>query len=743
MCFSTPIEPVEISTPQQKSDQKTVFISWNCRGIKNKKQDLEILIKNKNPTTICLQELKLKKDPYFELTNYSFIFKNLILQPDEIAHGGVGIFIRKDIPYVSLDVNSNFQLIAIQIFIPKKVTICNIYIHDKTNFSETDLKNVTNQLPQPFILTGDFNSHNPLWFDQKLDKRGEIIEKFILENNISLLDENKFTYMKGITQSHIDLTLVTPEICTEFSWNTYDCLCNSDHTPILIESFDKYPNEEKKSWNFNKANWVRYKLLANFEKPISDFSNIDKLYQYIVETIKNAAEKCIPVTKTIKNKISVPWWNGCCRVAVKNKKLAYRKYIKHPTMDNFIFYKKMNAEAKRVVRKSKKDSWISFLAEINPKSSIKEVWSKIGSLKRKKKAHISTLKIENKTVDQPKEIANAFAKSLSNVSSFKKKSENFIKHKNDNEKEIKFDSQIYEAYNSPITFHEIRDILQNCKDSATGEDQVHYFMLKNLSDDNLMYIKHFFNLIFLKHLFPKKWQDTLVIPILKPDKDPQDPLSYRPISLISCIYKILDKIVNNRLVWFLEKNNFLSNSQNGGRKGRSTMDNVASLVSEISHSFVHQKYHITIFLDLEKAYDTCWKYHILQELKKFNMQGNLPIFVKIFLENRTVHVNIGKETSDNFPLDMGIPQGSALSGTLFLIAINSVLSKLSSQVYKSLFVDDCRISVSAYDLQSAKTNLQFALNQLQNWCCKTGFSFSAKKSKVLICHKKCRTIEPK
>ena len=63
-----------------------------------------------------------------------------ILQPDEIAHGGVGIFIRKDIPYVSLDVNSNFQLIAIQIFVPKKVTICNIYIHDKTNFSENDLK---------------------------------------------------------------------------------------------------------------------------------------------------------------------------------------------------------------------------------------------------------------------------------------------------------------------------------------------------------------------------------------------------------------------------------------------------------------------------------------------------------------------------------------------------------------------------------------------------------------------------
>merc|ERR1711895_340646 len=103
------------------------------------------------------------------------------------------------------------------------------------------------------------------------------------------------------------------------------------------------------------------------------------------------------------------------------------------------------------------------------------------------------------------------------------------------------------------TLNEIKDILQNCNDSATGEDEIHYCMLKHLSENNLLYIKQFFNLIFLKQHFPKKWRDTLVIPILKPDKDPQDPLSYRPISLISCIYKLLDKIVNNRLVWFLEK----------------------------------------------------------------------------------------------------------------------------------------------------------------------------------------------
>ena len=422
MCLSRTDQLSETAAPQENYDHKNVFISWNCRGIKNKKQDLEILIKEKNPISISLQELKMKNDPFFELSNYSFVYKNLTLEPDEIAHGGVGTFIRKDVPFTLLNINSIFQTVSIQISLPKKITICNIYIHEKTKFSERDLKNLINQLPQPFILTGDFNSHNPIWFDYKLDERGKIIENFILENNISLLDENKYTYMNSKTRSHIDLTLVTPDLCREFCWDTYDCLCNSDHLPILIESFDKYPDEEKKRWNFEKANWARFKLLANFEKPISDFRNIDKLYQYIVDTIKSAAEQSIPVTKTIINKKSVPWWNGCCRVAVKNKKTAFRKYLKNPTLVNFIFYKKMNAEAKKVVRKSKKDSWISFLATINPQSSIKEVWSKIGSLKRKKKPHISTLKINNDILDEPKEIANALAQSLSNVSSFKKKS---------------------------------------------------------------------------------------------------------------------------------------------------------------------------------------------------------------------------------------------------------------------------------------------------------------------------------
>ena len=285
---------------------------------------------------------------------------------------------------------------------------------------------------------------------------------------------------------------------------------------------------------------------------------------------------------------------------------------------------------------------------------------------------------------------------------------------------------------------EILDTLKNVKDSATGDDQIHYFMLKNLSAQSLEFLKKFYNIVYLKNLFPEKWCEAMIIPILKPEKNPTDPLSYRPISLISCLFKILDKIINKRLMWFLEKNSLIRHNQSGTREGRNTLDNLGEIATEIQHAFAHQKYHISIFLDLEKAYDTCWNQHLLQQLENFGMSGNLPLFIQHFVENRSIFIKLGNIKSDLSKVDLGIPQGSSLSGTLFIIAIDSVLKSVSNYIGKSLFVDDLRLSVTTFDLASAENKLQKILDMLQIWCDETGFSFSAKKSKILICHRKKR-----
>ena len=104
------------------------FISWNCRGISNKKEELQILIKNIMPIAICIQESKMKENKSFEIKNYSFEHKPQQTEEEENAKGGVGIFIRKEVPYISVNLDTNFQAIAVQLYSHKKLTLCSLYI---------------------------------------------------------------------------------------------------------------------------------------------------------------------------------------------------------------------------------------------------------------------------------------------------------------------------------------------------------------------------------------------------------------------------------------------------------------------------------------------------------------------------------------------------------------------------------------------------------------------------------------
>ena len=165
---------------------------------------------------------------------------------------------------------------------------------------------------------------------------------------------------------------------------------------------------------------------------------------------------------------------------------------------------------------------------------------------------------------------------------------------------------------------------------------------------------------------------------------------------------------------FLEKNNLIDKTQCGFRQGRSAPDHLTRLSSDIQEAFVNNKYHISIFLDLEKAYDTCWKQVILKQLFKFKIKGHLALYIQNFLKNRSIKVKVGNYLSEKFHLDLGVPQGSSISVTLFLIAVNTILDFIPKKLQKSLFVDDCRISMTADKLdKKTKDELQDMLKNLE------------------------------
>ena len=122
-------------------------------------------------------------------------------------------------------------------------------------------------------------------------------------------------------------------------------------------------------------------------------------------------------------------------------------------------------------------------------------------------SNVTLLNHENKIINKPDEIANVLVKSMSNASNFKNRSENFIRHKNNIKKTFNFNlNNKNEEYNSPITMKEILDTLKNVKDSATGDDQIHYFMLKNLPTQSLEFLKKFYNIVFFEKCISRKME---------------------------------------------------------------------------------------------------------------------------------------------------------------------------------------------------------------------------------------------
>ena len=126
-------------------------------------------------------------------------------------------------------------------------------------------------------------------------------------------------------------------------------------------------------------------------------------------------------------------------------------------------------------------------------------------------------------------------------------------------------------------------------------------MLKQLQDTSLETLLNIFNYIWTTGKFPEDWIYATIIPIPKPGKDPVEPNNYRPIALTSCLCKTLERMINKRLTWFLESNNYISRLQSGFRSNRSTTDNLVRLKTFICDTFIKKEHVVALFFDLKKS----------------------------------------------------------------------------------------------------------------------------------------------
>ena len=137
--------------------------------------------------------------------------------------------------------------------------------------------------------------------------------------------------------------------------------------------------------------------------------------------------------------------------------------------------------------------------------------------------------------------------------------------------------------------------------------------------------------------------------------------------------------------------------------------------SSICEAFALKQHHVTVFFDMEKAYDTTWRYGILKILREIGFRGEMPIFIENFLKNRFFQVQVGSILSDVKQQEEGVPQGSVLSVTLFAIAINGIAKLIPADVMSTLFVDDLSVSFSSTRMAIAERKIQTTINAINKW----------------------------
>lgn len=712
--------------------KRNTILQWNCRGIKANYNEILILLSLLTPQIICLQETKLGQSDDVTFRNYTSY--NYINKDCQKASGGSTILIKSDIAHNVIDLHTNLQAIAVKASLNKTITICSVYIPPNFALTQNDLENLLLQLPRPFMLLGDFNGHSQLWGCSDQNKKGKIIEEFITENDLCLLNNKQPTYLHPAfgTYSAIDLSFCHPTLYLDFEWSVCDDLHGSDHFPIIIKEMEETDEDILPRWNFKTANWERFNILCEERLIFENFKNEEDPIGSFSESLINISNKCI--SKSSKRpKKNRPWYNEECKEAIKKRKDSLRKFDKNPTKENLNITKVLRAKARRTIKVAKRTSWKNYISKINSRTPMKKIWDmlrKINGNKKSPKFH--HVEHNRKKCETKKDIADAIGESFEKNSSPTNYSDTFQQHKAKKEKEVlNFNSDNNEKYNFPFTISELEESLKCSHDSAVGPDEIHYQILKHLPNASLNTLLDVFNLIWKNEIFPKHWSEATTIPIPKPNKDPINPTNYRPIALTSCVCKTMERMVNKRLVWYLETNNLISRYQTGFRKNRSTNDQLIRLESFVRNGFIRKQHVVAVFFDLEKAYDTTWKYGIMKDIYDIGLKGHITKFIHNFLSNRSFKVRLGTTLSEVYDQEQGVPQGSILSPTLFNIKINNIEECLEKDINCSLYVDDFLMVFRSKDMKTIEKKLQDNLDRIEKWASENGFKFSKTKTQCV------------
>ena len=270
---------------------------------------------------------------------------------------------------------------------------------------------------------------------------------------------------------------------------------------------------------------------------------------------------------------------------------------------------------------------------------------------------------------------------------------------------------------------------------ASGPDCIPLVVLKNCEPELSYILAELFNRCLKESCFPDCWKVSSAVPVFKNVGERSTVKNYRPVGLLSVVSKVFEKLVNNRIVDHLEKCGLFSDFQYGFRSSRSTADLLTVVSDRIAKAFNRSGATRAVALDISKASDRVWHAGLLHKLKSYGISGPIFSLISSFLSNRRLRVVLDGKSSQKYPLNAGVPKGSTLGPTLFLLYINDLPDDVICDI--AIYADDTTLyskrdrTSDLWQQLELASELESDLQDTVDWGKKWLVDFNAEKTQLV------------
>lgn len=464
------------------------------------------------------------------------------------------------------------------------------------------------QFPSKTISCGDFNAHHIEWGSNRSCKAGNNIKEGIDNLDLLILNKQTVTHHSSAhkTWDSIDISISHISLGLTIEWSISTDSWGSDHLPIFLQVgchtslYNPYPHSNRiqsKNIDWKLFNARIWSSIEDLKDTLSSIDDPTIKYSSFTAIITDALS---PPPKTQNTQRFSPsssnkdasrqpsrsppceWWDAECDRWARLRKAMWLKYRHSNLACDFIEYKKASAKARILFRNKKRDKFRDFCNNLRKDTNPSYIWRKVKTFKNRWEGGCNSHEFSGDSMAAIENLINEISPPSANPP------------------RPDFD------YSAPDSFLDLSfskeklnfAIHSGKHSSAPGPDGIDYQAIRNLPDNALVILLELYNDFYKNQTVPKEWNHYSMSFIPKKGN-----LKFRPISLASCICKILERMVCFRLFWWLEHHGLLSNSQFGFRRNRSCLDNIAILHTDIANSFIEKKATCALFLDIEKAFD--------------------------------------------------------------------------------------------------------------------------------------------